>query len=53
MEKNKNLSSPVACPGEEEGGTVPFKTALFCFFSFFLKMHEMASFCLKHAVSFK
>jgi hypothetical protein len=24
--KNKNLSSLVACPGEEEGGTVPSKT---------------------------
>jgi hypothetical protein len=55
MEKNKNFSSPVVCPGEEEGGTVPSKTTLFRFssFFFFLKMHETASFFLKRAVSFK
>jgi hypothetical protein len=48
--KNKNLSSLVACPGEEEGGTVPSKTALFRFSSlcfFFLKMHETVSFSPK------
>jgi len=50
--RTKNFSSPVACPREEEGGTVPSKTALFRFSLFFL-MHETASFCLKRAVSFK
>jgi len=36
-EKNKNLSSPVARPGEEGGGTMSFKTTLFCsFFLFYL-----------------
>jgi hypothetical protein len=29
--RTKNFSSPVACPGEEEGGTVPSKTTLFRF----------------------
>jgi hypothetical protein len=54
VEENKNFSSPVACPGEEEGETVPFKndTVLFFFFVFFL-MHETTSFSLKHVVSFK
>jgi hypothetical protein len=34
-EKKKLISSPAACPGEEEGGTVSLKTTLFC--SFFFK----------------
>jgi hypothetical protein len=37
--KKQNLSSPVACPGEGEGETVPSKngTVLFLFFFFFGK----------------
>jgi len=35
--RTKNFSSPVACPGEEEGGTVPSKMALFRFSLFFFK----------------
>jgi hypothetical protein len=42
-EKNKNFSSPVACPGEEEGEIVWSKndTILLIFFLFW-KMHETA-----------
>ena len=32
VEENKNFSSPVACPGEEEGETVPFKNDTVLFF---------------------
>ena len=37
MEENKNFSSPVACPGEEEGETVPFKNDTVLFFFVFFK----------------
>jgi hypothetical protein len=35
--KNKNFFSPVACPGEEEGETVPPKNDNFCFPFFFVE----------------
>jgi hypothetical protein len=33
--KKQNFSSPVACPGEEEGETVPSKNGTVLFFCFF------------------
>jgi hypothetical protein len=39
-EKHKFLSSPVARPREEEGGTVSLKTTSFCSFFFIMKRHR-------------
>jgi hypothetical protein len=42
--KQKFHSSPAACPGEEERGTMSFKTTPFCSLLFFLKKNETTSF---------
>jgi hypothetical protein len=54
--KTKNVSSPVACPGEEEEETMPPQNGTvssLSLFVFFFKMHGTTSFCPKRSVSFK